>query len=191
MNDDDKTMGLVEFLELFTLPGEPEAPVTLEGKAWDEALGMEVPSGEMLTWTPRHPPLPVRQVVPGVNPPPILGELQVTTSWHIKSEKCVFDRYRHPGEEVEPEFVVDEEGVRAILPSVAEMDELHLYLEERMALLEAGQACHLTWPVSMNEVRAWAGMMGLEVAGIDEDERFSTGEGAPSTRTPSVAVGAR
>ena len=176
MNGDEETIGLMEFIRLFTLPGEPQEPVTLEGKAWDEERGMAVPSGEMMTWTPRHPPQPVRQIVPGINPPPIKGDLQVSTVWDRDQKRCVFNFYR-PQEAIEPEFIVDERGVRSLLPDVAEMSSLLLPDEEQLVLLEEAQACHLTWPVSLKKVLAWAERMGYEVAGIDEDERFSTGEG--------------
>lgn len=82
MSDDAKIIGLTEFIRLFTLPGEPEEPVTLEGKTGDAALDREVPSGEMMTWSPRHPPRPLLQIVPGINPPPI-KEVEVRTEWEL------------------------------------------------------------------------------------------------------------
>lgn len=167
MNADEKAISMLEFIGLFTLPGEPQAPVTLEGKAWDDERGVEVPSGEMMTWTPRHPPQPVRQIVPGINPPPIEGDLQVSTVWDQKQGRCVFKLY-HPKEALESEFIVDERGVRSLLPDVAEMSSLPLADEEKLVLLEEAQACNLTWPVSLNEVRAWAERMGYELASQDE-----------------------
>jgi hypothetical protein len=163
MNADEKTVGMMEFIGLFTLLGEPQAPVTLEGKAWDEERGVAVPSGEMVTWTPRHPPQPVRQIVPGINPPPIEGDLQVSTVWDREQGRCVF-KFHRPREALEPKFIVDERGVRSLLPDVAEMSFLPLADEEKLVLLEEAQSCNLTWPVSLNEVRAWAERMGYEVA---------------------------
>jgi hypothetical protein len=163
MNDDAKTIGLAEFIRLFTLPGEPEEPVTLEGKAWDAERNMEVPSGEMLTWTPKHPPRPRRQIVLGINPPPIEEEVVVRTAWNQHQKRAVFVTH-HSREGLEPEFVVDERGVRSLLPGVAEMAALHLSEEEKLGILEEIEAVNLTWPVSLNEVRAWAEWMDLEVA---------------------------
>lgn len=62
------------------------------------------------------------------------------------------------------EFLVDDLGVRAIIPTVAEMDDMGLFGEERMALIDFYRGCQLTWPVSLDEVRVWAEMIGLEVA---------------------------
>ncbi len=44
------------------------------------------------------------------------------------------------------------------------MSSLHLTDEEKIVILEAIQACQLTWPVSLNQVLAWAERMGYEVA---------------------------
>lgn len=169
MNGDEETIDMLAFIRLFTLPGEPQEPVTLEGKAWDEERGMAIPSGEMMTWTPRHPPQPVRQIVPGINPPPIKGDLQVSTVWDRDQKRCVFNFYR-PQEAIEPEFIVDEKGVRPLLPDVEEMSSLHLVDEEKLVLLEEAQACHLTWPVSLKQVETWAERMGYELAGQDETD---------------------
>lgn len=170
MSDDAKIIGLAEFIRLFTLPGEPEEPVTLEGKTWNVELGREVPSGEMMTWTPKHPPRPRRQIVLGVNPPPI-EEVEVRTAWDRDQKRCVFVTH-HSREELEPEFVVDERGVRSLLPDVAEMEALHLSEEEKLGILEEIKAVNLTWPVSLNEVRAWAERMDYAMAGqADVDDR--------------------
>lgn len=166
MNGDEETIDMLAFIRLFTLPGEPQEPVTREGKAWDEERGMAIPSGEMMTWTPRHPPQPFRQIVPGINPPPI-ADLQVGTDWDQEHGRCVFTFHRSQ-EEVEPEFIVDERGVRSLLPDVEEISSLHLADEEKLILLDEAQACHLTWPVSLNAVRVWAERMGYELAGQDE-----------------------
>jgi hypothetical protein len=192
MNDDEKTIGLVEFIRLFTLPGEPEEPVTLEGKAWDAEMDMEVPSGEMMTWRLRHPPLPRLQIVPGSNPPS-LNEVEVRTAWELPRAKegevqtawdraqgrCVFvTHYRQ--DDLQPEFVVDERGVRSLLPDVAEMEDLHLSEEEKFLILEDVEAVNLTWPVSLNEVRAWAERMDYAMAGqAGIDDRDGIGKRKP------------
>lgn len=194
MNADDKTIGMMEFISLFTLPGEPQAPVTLEGKAWDDERGAVVPSGEMLTWTPRHPPQPVRQIVPGINPPPIEGDLQVSTVWDQEHGRCVFRLYR-PKEALEPEFIVDERGVRSLLPDVAEMSSLPLADEEKLILLEEAQACNLAWPVSLSEVRVWAEHMGYELASQDEtgnsDEKRKPGPRQSESMKGALAAALR
>ncbi len=193
MNGDEETIGLMEFIRLFTLPGEAQDSVTLEGKAWDEERGMAVPSGEMMTWTPRHPPQPFRQIVPGINPPPIEGGPPVGTAWNRKQERCVFV-FRSP-REVEPEFIVDERGVRSLLPDVAEMSSLLLPDEEKLVLMEEAQACHLTWPVSLKKVLAWAERMGYELAGQDEtdssDEKRKPGPIQSKAMKAAVAMALR
>lgn len=92
---------------------------------------------------------------------PIKGDLQVSTAWDREKGRCVFSFY-HPEEVLEPTFIVDERGVRSLLPDVKEMSSLPLTDEEKISLEEA-LACNLTWPASLNQVRAWDERMGYEM----------------------------
>ena len=62
------------------------------------------------------------------------------------------------------DLIVDESGVRAIIPTLEERGAIGLFKEESKLLRGFARDCVLTWPVSLDEVRAWAEMMGFEVA---------------------------
>ena len=166
MNDTPENvrcLWLMEFIDLFALPGEVREPVTLEGKVWDEALGKAVPSGEMVTWAPKHPPLEVYQIEVGINPTVIVGRAEISTVWNRVSGKCVFSFYR-PKTYLPPVFYVDERGVRSVLEGAADGAGQNKSPEEQRAILEEIQRCRLTFPASLNEVRAWGERMGYPLA---------------------------
>ena len=79
------------------------------------------------------------------------------------------------------DFVVTDEGVRAIIPSIAEMDALHLAEEVKDVLLEFADSCRLDFPCSLADVQAWGEDILDEDPG-DIERRYRALKGEPPKR---------